>query len=532
MTKTRDLADLGGGFIQAGTGAVQRTVESKLQDVVSVKDFGAVGDGVADDTAAIQAAITAAYNSGGERGVVFLPKGTYRVTGTLDLIGTGVSITGEGAFRGSVLYADFTGGACLRVKGRYSRIENLIIDGNTAVRNSSANDHGILISPVDQVGVNCWFTNVEGVEIKNQGGDGIRSIAATWLSKFQRLYIHDNGGNGFRFDNGEIDGRVNKANPGEITIENVMVNGCVGNALWVGNDDSPSNRGFRFTVNNLDTYFNAEAAGVRKTATQLWAFWDSSTVCNSAFDGGNVSQTPLGRCVEVAGTAITLENNRYLRFTPQAIRVNSLLATPALWKTAGIKVDGSILFNSAGNDLVSLDPTVTDIQVSPRTNLQLANIFSPSNVVPIIKRVEVARVVANKIINNDTVLSDVPELAIELTANEIIQFQLNLLYKGDQAADLKLGFVIPTSATIWWSPINGILTDTVNGIVEQPVIFNTSSTIQLGTLAAGATKVATIAGEIKTFGTAGTFKVQVAQNTANASDTTVLNGSYLEVKRC
>jgi hypothetical protein len=39
MTKTRDLADLGGGFIQAGTGAVQRTVESKLQDVVSFKYF-------------------------------------------------------------------------------------------------------------------------------------------------------------------------------------------------------------------------------------------------------------------------------------------------------------------------------------------------------------------------------------------------------------------------------------------------------------------------------------------------------------
>jgi hypothetical protein len=39
MTKTRDLADLGGGFIQAGTGATQRTVESKLQDVVSVNDF-------------------------------------------------------------------------------------------------------------------------------------------------------------------------------------------------------------------------------------------------------------------------------------------------------------------------------------------------------------------------------------------------------------------------------------------------------------------------------------------------------------
>ena len=76
MTKTRDLADLGGGFIQAGTGAVQRTVESKLQDMVSVKDFGAVDDGVADDTAAIQAAINAGKP-------VFMPSGEYLVSSVL-----------------------------------------------------------------------------------------------------------------------------------------------------------------------------------------------------------------------------------------------------------------------------------------------------------------------------------------------------------------------------------------------------------------------------------------------------------------
>jgi hypothetical protein len=57
-------------YTPSGVGAVARSAASKMGDVVSVKDFGAVGDGVADDTAAIQAAI----NSG--RSLVF-PAGTY-----------------------------------------------------------------------------------------------------------------------------------------------------------------------------------------------------------------------------------------------------------------------------------------------------------------------------------------------------------------------------------------------------------------------------------------------------------------------
>lgn len=58
-----------------GTAELSQTVETKLRQIVSAMDFGAVGDGVIDDTSAIQAAIDTVNAAGG--GVVTFPAGTY-----------------------------------------------------------------------------------------------------------------------------------------------------------------------------------------------------------------------------------------------------------------------------------------------------------------------------------------------------------------------------------------------------------------------------------------------------------------------
>ncbi|MDJ4862094.1 phage tailspike protein [Salmonella enterica] len=88
---------------QPYTGAVQRTQHDKNKDVLNLKDFGAIGDGIADETNAFQYAIDAATVKGGE---VKLSSGSvYRIAGvvrlksnvTLDLSGCTVISSGTGS---------------------------------------------------------------------------------------------------------------------------------------------------------------------------------------------------------------------------------------------------------------------------------------------------------------------------------------------------------------------------------------------------------------------------------------------------
>ena len=109
-------------FLPAGTGAVSRSVQSKLRDTVSVKDYGAVGDGVTDDTAAIQAAINACASTVAQGAkAVYLPAGEYKITSALSIPREFIEIYGDGMWASAINFGTTAGGGLTTASIQYLR---------------------------------------------------------------------------------------------------------------------------------------------------------------------------------------------------------------------------------------------------------------------------------------------------------------------------------------------------------------------------------------------------------------------------
>ena len=139
-TRTEQLDSAVVNYTPSGTGAVATNVQSKLRESVSVKDFGAVGDGVTDDTAAIQKAIDFAAANG--QRFVYVPQGTYIVTGTgLNIVGSGlgtVGLVGDGVYASTIRNNN---GNVLRIRGEQAVFEKICLystgGGHTIVQTGS-----------------------------------------------------------------------------------------------------------------------------------------------------------------------------------------------------------------------------------------------------------------------------------------------------------------------------------------------------------------------------------------------------------
>lgn len=141
---------------KAGTppSTLATTISYAATDIYNVKAYGAVGNGITNDRAAIQAAIDAAYNAGG--GIVFLPRGTYYLDssgGVCLTVKDYVTLRGAGAksildFHGS------DGADCITMAGMINagvenlRIQNLIaVSGHCAIT-SDANTQSMVVRNV------------------------------------------------------------------------------------------------------------------------------------------------------------------------------------------------------------------------------------------------------------------------------------------------------------------------------------------------------------------------------------------------
>jgi len=209
------------GFIQAGTSAVATTVQDKLRQTISVKDFGAVGDDTHDDTINIQAAINYANTIGGD---VYFPAGIYKITNALTINNS--SDTGD-IYKAS-LYGDSSSSARIHgAAGSYNMLE--ITGGSGAGVESHQVIRGLFFVKEDFVGYciggdNLAFLSLEDVSCFN-GEYGF--YATDVLSSVFYNCVFRQSKVGFRAEYN------NFSYPNAITMVGCVIGNCRDAGVWV-----------------------------------------------------------------------------------------------------------------------------------------------------------------------------------------------------------------------------------------------------------------------------------------------------------
>jgi len=246
--------------------------------VFNVKDYGAVGDGTTDDQTAIQDTIDAAEAAGG--GIVFIPQGTYIVSGTPQITTGNIIVAGTGSGSKILLASAALNGAGTTIGlwingGSNVLIHNLCVDGNfdniakngTYVTSSTLWDP--IIAKYGAQGPKTYIYSGSGVDFNTylQYRAPIRITNATNIT-VQNCLVQNSVSAGILIDAAAVNGTQ------EIIIRNNRVRLCWDNGIYF-------HKGVR----------NGSAIGNHCSDTQysgITAIYcrDISTVGNICHDGG------------------------------------------------------------------------------------------------------------------------------------------------------------------------------------------------------------------------------------------------------
>ena len=209
------------------TGAINRPINLKLEETISVQDFGATGDGVTDDTAAIQAAFDAIYTnangfndvyaSQGKLKALYFPKGNYKITSTVYFGSSTKYITGGGIIFApdAIIMAENTDpasfGMVIRniIQGYFENIQIRNIVGGSALRLTCISDTifnrlmagatGTYCLKLSSLHYNVQYLNVGvgqhatvngaeyGIYYNNEADDGIVGLAGMVICNFTNI---------------------------------------------------------------------------------------------------------------------------------------------------------------------------------------------------------------------------------------------------------------------------------------------------------------------------------------------------------
>jgi hypothetical protein len=287
------------GYLVNYTGAVDRTVQSKLGDVISVADFGCKGDNSTDDTGCFNLALAYAATkgtgatitgagvtlTGGSQVYVPAPSVAYKIAGTISFPGTafGMGLIGDGA---NNTWLNCTGGGdCIYVPHLFSNNASVTFEKFTVNCPGSCGANAVAIHLVDVVGSR-W----KDVHMQNftgaSGTCGLLQNTAYWTERnFLRAVSTSNCKVGIRFlkDAGDS---YNSFGYNELDVQQNVNDGQTGFSVEGG--AYVYNGKYRFTAN-----LNQSAATttyIAVTGSSTFSPYGGENACE--FTGEGNSGTP------------------------------------------------------------------------------------------------------------------------------------------------------------------------------------------------------------------------------------------------